>query len=139
MRHLIDHLSTFILPHQCVSRRSFADSTSLCASCWSRLEPTSGPKCGQCGRPLKHDLPKGKCGQCWLMPPTIVRTRAWCRYNDNSPAIILKFKHGNGLALTPVLASMLDGLYEELVTADSLVIPVPLQLRYFHLRYNQPA
>ena len=140
MRHLIDHLSTFILPHQCVLCRSFADSTNLCASCWSGLEPISDPKCGQCGRPLQHDLPQGKCGHCWLLPPSIERTRAWCLYNDTSRAIVLKFKHGNGLALTPVLASMLGRLYEELVTADSLVIPVPLhRWRHLHRRYNQSA
>lgn len=140
MLRLLDHLSTFILPHQCVLCRAFADSTGRCASCWSGLEPISDPKCVQCGRPLQHDLPQGKCGQCWLMPPVIERTRAWCLYNDTSRAIILKFNHGNGLALTPVLAAMLGRLYDELAAPGSLVIPVPLhRWRYLHRRYNQSA
>ena len=140
MLRLLDHLSTFILPHQCVLCRAFADSTCLCASCWSGLEPISDPKCVQYGRPLQHDLPQGKCGQCWLMPPVIERTRARCLYNDISRAIILKFKHGNSLALTPVLAAMLGRLYDELAPPGSLVILVPLhRWRYLHRRYNQLA
>ena len=60
------------------------------------------------------------------MPPVIERTRAWCLYSDNSRAIILKFKNGNGLALTPVLAAMVGRLYDEPAAPGSLVIPVPL-------------
>ena len=60
------------------------------------------------------------------MQPIIERTRAWCLYNDTSRAIILKFKHGNSLALTPVLAAILSRLYDELAVHGSLVIPVPL-------------
>ena len=104
-----------------------------CASCWSGLEPISDPKCVKYGRLLQHDPPQGKCGQWWLMSPVIERTRAWCLYNDTSQAIILKFKHGNGLALTPVLAAMLGRLYDELGAPGSLVIPVPLHWwQYLH-------
>ena len=74
------------------------------------------------------------------MPPVIGETRAWCLYNDTSQAIILKFKHGSGLALTPVLAAMLGGLYDELAAPGSLVIPVRLhRWRYLYRRYNQSA
>lgn len=140
MLRLLDHLSRFLLPHQCVLCRAFADSTGLCASYWSGLEPISDPRCVQYGRPLRHNLPQGKCGQRWLTPPVIKRTRAWCLYNDISRAIILKFKHGNGLALTPYLAAMLGKLYDKLAAPGSLVIPVPLhRWRYLHRRYNQSA
>ena len=61
-------------------------------------------------------------------------------HNDTSRAIILKFKHGNGLALTPVLAAMLGRLYDKLAAPGSLVIPVPLhRWRYPHRRHNQSA
>lgn len=71
------------------------------------------------------------------MPPVIERTRAQCLYNDTSRAIILKFKHDKGVALTPVLAAMLDRIYDELAALGSLVIPVPLHLwRYLRQRYN---
>mgnify|MGYP007000195079 CR=1 len=61
-----------------------------------------------------------------------------CLYNDTSRAIILKFKHGNGLALTPLPVAMLGRLYGELAAPGSLVIPVTLhRWRYLHRRYNQ--
>ena len=33
------YLAGLILPHQCVLCRRFADSTGLCAACWSGLAP----------------------------------------------------------------------------------------------------
>jgi ComF family protein len=57
-----------------------------------------------------------------------------------SRALILKFKHGDGLMLTPVFASALSRLYSTLATPDSLVIPIPLyRWRYVFRRYNQAA
>ena len=74
------------------------------------------------------------------MPPVIEGTRAWCLCNDTSRAIVLKFKHGKSLALTPVLAAMLGRLYDALAAPGSLVIPVPLHWwRYLYRRYNQSA
>jgi len=66
--------------------------------------------------------------------------RAWCLYNDTSRDLILKFKHGGGLFLTPFFAALMAGLCRELLAPESLIVPVPLhRWRYLKRRYNQSA
>lgn len=133
-------LANAVLPHQCLLCRQFAETAGLCGTCWTGLKPISAPMCDICGRPLPHQLPQGRCGHCWLRPPPLERMRAWCLYNDTSRDLILKFKHGGGLFLTPFFAAMMTGLCRELLTPDTLIIPVPLhRWRYLKRRYNQSA
>jgi len=138
MRPLLNGLANVILPPQCMICRELSLETGLCPKCWAKLEPIAEPCCTQCGRALPYSLPQGKCGQCWLEPPPITHLRAWCHYNDVSRAAILKFKHGDGLILTPFFAAVLARLYAKLVEPESLVVPVPLHWRrYLRRRYNQ--
>lgn len=80
--------------------------------------------------------------------------RAALHYNDNSRQLILRFKHTDGLQLTPFLAAMVGRDFDMMTKAmantiadsgmaDSgvpLVVPVPLhRQRYFLRRYNQSA
>ena len=133
-------LANAVLPHQCLLCRQFAETAGLCGTCWTGLKPISAPMCDICGRPLPHQLPQGRCGHCWLRPPPLERMRAWCLYSDTSRDLILKFKHGGGLFLTPFFAAMMTGLCRELLTPDTLIIPVPLhRWRYLKRRYNQSA
>ena len=62
-------------------------------------------------------------------------------YNDISRKLILAFKHGDGLQLTPFLASLMARDFLMMTgEEDSLVVPVPLhRKRYFRRRYNQSA
>ena len=48
------YLASLVLPHQCMLCRCFADSTGLCAACWSGLAPIGAPVCEHCGLPLGH-------------------------------------------------------------------------------------
>jgi ComF family protein len=138
MKGILKYLSNAILPHQCILCRQFAQRTGLCASCWSGLVTISEPMCVCCGRALAHAHPQSKCGACWLLPPPVAKIRAWCVYNDTSRAMILKFKHGDGLMLTPIFTTAMARHYDQLVGADTLVIPVPLhRWRYLRRRYNQ--
>ena len=135
------HLAGLVLPHRCVLCRSFAESTGLCAGCWRGLAPIGAPICEQCGLPLGHTLAQPVCAACWLNPPPLAAIRAGLHYNDISRKLILAFKHGDGLQLTPFLAALLARDFARLASApDCLVIPVPLhRRRYFHRRYNQSA
>ena len=133
-------LATLLLPHQCVLCRQFADTTGLCASCWDGLTPIAAPLCARCGLPLGHTLADPLCAGCWTTPPPLAAIRACFHYADSARALILHYKHGDGLQLTPLLARLGARLFIELGSADTLVIPVPLhRRRYFRRRYNQAA
>ena len=62
-------------------------------------------------------------------------------YNDSSRRLILAFKHGDGLQLTPFLAALVARDFATLTGDDnSLVVPVPLhRSRFLRRRYNQSA
>jgi ComF family protein len=133
-------LATLLLPHQCVMCRQFADTTGLCASCWDGLTPIAAPMCARCGLPLGHTLADPLCASCWTDPPPLVAIRACFHYADSARELILHYKHGDRLQLTPLLARLGARLFVELATDTSLVIPVPLhRRRYFRRRYNQAA
>ena len=67
--------------------------------------------------------------------------RGCLHYNDISRKLILAFKHGDGLQLTPFLASLMARDFLMMAgEEDSLVVPVPLYRKhYFRRRYNQSA
>ena len=133
-------LATLLLPHQCVLCRQFADTTGLCASCWDGLTPIAAPLCVRCGLPLGHTLAEALCAGCWTKPPPLAAIRACFHYADSARELILHYKHGDGLQLTPLLARLGARLFIELASAQALVIPVPLhRRRYFRRRYNQAA
>lgn len=134
------HLATLLLPHQCVLCRQFADTTGLCAACWEGLTPISAPLCARCGLPLGHTLADPLCAGCWTNPPPLATIRACFHYADSARDLILHYKHGDGLQLTPLLARLGARLFIELGSNSPLVIPVPLhRRRYFRRRCNQAA
>ena len=103
------YLAGLVLPHQCVLCRCFADSTGLCAACWSGLAPIGAPVCEHCGLPLGHTLAEPVCAACWMDPPPLAMIRACLHYNDVSRKLILAFKHGEELQLTPFPRSLMAG------------------------------
>ena len=99
-------LATLLLPHQCVLCRQFADTTGLCATCWDGLTPIAAPLCARCGLPLGHTLADPLCAGCWTKPPPLAAIRACFHYADSARELILHYKHGDGLQLTPLLARL---------------------------------
>ena len=133
-------LANLVLPHQCVICRRFAQSTGLCADCWGGLTPITAPVCRRCGLPLGHTLADPLCAACFTDPPPLMAIRAGLHYNDSSRQLILAFKHGDTLQLTPFLSALVARDFTALCDAGTLVVPVPLHgHRYFRRRYNQSA
>lgn len=61
-------------------------------------------------------------------------------YIDRSRQLILKFKHGDALHLTPLFARFLKALFTALAEPDHLFVPIPLHAkRNLHRRFNQSA
>ena len=78
--------------------------------------------------------------QCWRTPPPLAAIRAGFVYNAFSRALILRFKHADGLYLTPVLAQFLARHFAALHQPGNLVVPIPLHRhRYLARRYTQSA
>lgn len=72
--------------------------------------------------------------------------RAGLYYNDHSRRLILSFKHGDGLQLTPFLAALVARDFTAMAgtmadaNGELLVVPVPLhRQRFLRRRYNQSA
>ena len=65
------YLAGLVLPHQCVLCMCFADSTGLCAACWSGLAPIGVLVCERCSLPLGHALAEPICAACWMDPPPL--------------------------------------------------------------------
>ena len=137
---LAERLAGLLLPHQCVLCRRFADTTGLCADCWNGLIPISAPVCERCGLPLGHTLADPLCASCWTAPPPLAAIRACFHYADSARELILRFKHGDGLQLTPLLTRLGSRAFTDLSMDHPLVVPIPLhRRRYFARRYNQAA
>lgn len=151
LSRLVRQTASLVLPHQCVLCRSFAESTGLCASCWDGLSPIGAPVCRQCGLPLGLTLADPLCAACFQAPPPLAMIRAALHYNDSSRKLILSFKHGGALQLTPFLAALMardfaamaeimKPAHEKSAHGGPLVVPVPLhRRRFFRRRYNQSA
>jgi len=133
-------VTNLLVPHHCVICRRFAESPGLCAACWSGLAPITAPICRRCGLPLGHTLADPICAGCFSTPPPLAAIRAGLHYNDGSRRLILAFKHGDALQLTPFLSALIARDFAALCDAGTLVVPIPLHKhRYLTRRYNQSA
>ncbi|MEK9719169.1 MAG: ComF family protein [Candidatus Puniceispirillum sp.] len=112
--------------------------TGLCAACWRGLVLINDPMCHRCGRPLAYAGPSDLCAVCLTTPPPLALIRALSVYNDISQQLILQFKHGDGLHITPLLLRPMAPMLAGLASRDTLVVPIPLhRARYLKRRYNQ--
>ena len=105
-RFLIGLAADQRLPHQCLLCGKFCVDRGVCAACWAGAHPISAPLRDRCGRPLPHALPDRRSVQCWRTPPPLAAIRAGFVYNAFFRALILRFKHADGLYLTPVLGTV---------------------------------
>jgi len=85
-------------------------------------------------------LPDQLYSQCWRAPLPLAAVHAKFACNNFSHALILRFKHADGLHLSPVLERFLARDNAPLRQAGNLVTPIPLhQHRYLSNGYNQSA
>ena len=138
--HIPSWLLDRVLPHHCPICFVEIGQNGLCADCWQRLAFITDPYCKKCGKPLHaHGLVQ-LCGACLQDKSHLCRTRSAIHYDDMARALILPFKHGDRLDLAPLIARFMRPAFEELVTDDHLILPIPLHLwRRIGRRYNQSA
>jgi ComF family protein len=129
-----------LLPNGCALCAEHVAARGLCSDCWLGLTHISAPFCARCGRPLAHALPESLCGKCHIKDPILTQVRSVLIYDDVSKGLILPFKHGDRLSLTPLLSQLLRPLFDAMASDGMIIMPVPLhKARYFSCRYNQSA
>ncbi|NQV80855.1 MAG: ComF family protein [Alphaproteobacteria bacterium] len=131
----------FVAPGHCPACNVRVHSAGLCGTCWSRAQFVTAPICARCGLPFDYDVGASIwCGRCISQPPLYDRARAALVYGDISRNLILAFKHGDRLDLTPLILSWLLAAGRDLLTEADLVVPVPLhRRRLLRRRYNQSS
>jgi len=131
----------FVFPPRCpLCGEGIAAQAGLCLGCWDELVIPGKPCCQVCARPF-GDAPRSSevCGQCRAHPPLHDGIAAATLYNDTSRKLVLAFKHGNRIALAPMMARLIAARLEG-AGADWLVVPVPLhRWRLWQRGFNQAA
>ncbi len=130
-----------VFPPRCpLCGEGLSVQSGLCAGCWSGLAIPSEPCCTLCQRPFSDHLADGLiCAPCLADPPRHDGIAAGTLYNDASRRLVLAFKHGNRIAMAPLLARLILARLPQ-TDPDWLVIPVPLhRWRLWRRGFNQSA
>lgn len=141
---LADSLSPIVdlvFPPRCpLCGAGLSAQTGLCAACWSELAIPGEPACALCQRPFDDGVADGAiCAPCLAKPPRHDGIAAGTRYGEASRRLVLAFKHGNRIALAPLLARLIAA---KLTFLDDtwLIVPVPLhRWRLWRRGFNQAA
>lgn len=136
-----------VYPPRCpLCGASTASQGGLCTDCWEGIEVPGEPSCHTCQRPLAQSgfgAGAGQGGQCFTCRQAPLRHRgiiAACVYNDASRRLILTFKHGGKVALSPLLANLMASRLRSGLVENPLLIPVPLhRWRLWQRGFNQAA
>lgn len=131
----------WVLPPRCaLCSEMITGGQGLCPSCFQGMQFLSDPLCDCCGRPslIKESGPI--CAPCLSAPPAYDWMRAAFAYDDASRALILALKYKDRLDVVPALARWMAGVAQAKVTAEDVILPVPLHWRrYLARRFNQSA
>jgi len=119
-----------VFPPRCpLCGEGISAQSGLCARCWSELVIPGEPSCNLCSRPFAADVQhESTCAPCLARPPRHDGIAAATLYNDASRKLVLSLKHGNRIALAPMMARLMAAKLG-FVDEDWVIVPVPLQGR----------
>lgn len=131
-----------MLPPRCPGCRTMVDADGrFCAACWQALQFITAPLCSRCGTPFEIDRGPGtECGACLSQPPRYASARAALVYGGPARTVLLALKHGDRHYMAGMMATHMARAAAGLLTADALLVPVPLhRWRLWHRGFNQAA
>lgn len=132
-----------VYPPQCLSCDALVTTDfGLCGECWRDTPFITGLVCDKCGTPLVGEDPGHavQCDDCLTIARPWERGRAALLYKDNARKIVLQLKHGDRIDLARPTAGWLHRVAAPLISADTVIAPVPLHwMRLLKRRYNQSA
>ena len=132
-------LIDLVFPPRCpLCGEGLTAQVGLCGACWGELVIPSEPCCVRCQRPFSEGGSEGStCAPCLAAPPRHDGIAAGTLYNDTSRRLVLAFKHGQRIALAPMMGRLISARLHE-VGEDWLVVPVPLhRWRLWRRGFNQ--
>lgn len=130
-----------VFPPRCpLCGEATAAQTGLCGACWSQLAIPGDPSCARCSRPFGEGIAAGSiCAPCLADPPRHDGIAAATLYNDASRRLVLALKHGNRIALAPMMSGLMAARLTR-VDAEWVFVPVPLhRWRLWRRGFNQAA
>jgi ComF family protein len=132
----------FVLPQRCLSCDArVSEQTGLCAECWSRMPFLERPWCQRLGIPFSYDVGDGAWSpQAIASPPVFDRLRAVAFYDGPARQMVHALKFSGRRELARPMARWMARSGSELLSSDSLLVPVPLHwMRLLQRRFNQAA
>lgn len=131
-----------LLPRRCLSCDArISEEEGLCAACWRETLFLERPWCQRLGTPFSYDVGAGAWSpRAIAAPPLFDRLRAVALYDGPARHLVLSLKFARRRELARPMASWMVRSGEELLRADTQVVPVPLHWsRLLTRRFNQAA
>jgi ComF family protein len=132
-------LVDLVFPPRCpLCGEGLTAQLGLCGACWSELVIPAEPCCALCQRPFSEGTAaQTVCAPCLASAPRHDGIAAATLYNDASRRLVLAFKHGQRIALAPMMGRLISARLKE-AGPDWLVVPVPLhRWRLWRRGFNQ--
>ena len=132
-----------IYPAQCLCCGDIVHSDfGLCGECWQDTPFIDGAACVQCSAPLlgpqidQTDL----CESCHASGRPWRQGRAVLHYSGNAKKLVLGLKHGDRTDIAPPVGRWMAQNVSDIVTPDTIVLPIPLHWsRAAQRKYNQAS
>jgi len=133
-----------VYPPGCIICTAPTDTAlGLCGSCWRETHFLTGALCTRCGAPVptaEHQTSNIICDSCDHAPPAWDNGRAAIAYEGAGKRIVMRMKYGDRPDLARPLARWLSGAGSDVLSPNSLIVPVPLHWRRLMARkFNQSA
>jgi ComF family protein len=112
---------------------SRAFDSTVCARCWSTLQPLNDNVCALCGDPIvTTSVPPGwRCGRCRRGLYEFDFCRSYALYEDTVREVLHRFKYGRRARLGVRLAELLAQAWARynLLEEAQVILPMPLHRR----------
>lgn len=141
---MMQSLIQTLYPPQCVMCEAKTDvDFALCGACWGETPFISGLGCDKCGAPLHGEADLDEilyCDDCMETARPWSKGRAALIYKDKARRMVLSIKHGDRTDLVRAAAPWMARAGADILTADALMVPVPLhRFRLLKRKFNQAA
>ena len=131
-----------VTPSQCLGCKiSVRQPSSLCVSCWARLQHLDDPVCDMLGTPFAYDQGPGMLSAAALAnPPDWDRSRAAVVFDDASRSLVHALKYEDRQEAGLLMSRMMARAGRHLLAEADVILPVPLyRWRMWRRRFNQSA
>ncbi len=141
-RLIVNATLDFLLPPRCPACESRVDiQHALCAECWAKTTFFEKPWCDRLGTPFSYDVGE----EAWspraiAAPPVYGRLRSVAAHTGAARRLVHGLKFAGRRDLAKPMGAWMVRTGKELLSANSLIVPVPLHwTRLVTRRFNQAA